>query len=78
MTVLDVIQVVDPLQRITGCPLGIKSHRKKLCAMHARLDQAVALVEEALAASTIQDLISTPQRPQPMKESRASSQLPVV
>ncbi|MCH9651001.1 MAG: Rrf2 family transcriptional regulator [Deltaproteobacteria bacterium] len=69
ITVLDVINAVDPLQRITGCPLGLKSHRHAMCAMHARLDKAAALVEETLRASTIEELLRTPERPQPMKES---------
>ncbi len=78
ITVLDVINAVDPIRRITGCPLGLESHRNTLCAMHARLDKAAGLVEETLKSSTIEDLLATPSRPRPMKESPADRSLPVV
>ena len=71
ITVLEVIQAVDPIQRIRGCPLGLESHRGRLCGMHARLDQALALVEETLGQSTIADILETPERPLPMRESPA-------
>src|SRR5262245_46906388 len=47
LTVLDVVQAVDPIRRIKSCPLGIKGH-VNLCPLHRRLDQAIALVEKAL------------------------------
>lgn len=68
ITVLEVVNTVDPIQRIEGCPLGLASHAGRLCAMHAKLDQAMSLVEQTLAESTIADLLSTPERPQPMRD----------
>lgn len=61
MTVLDVVQAVDPLKRIVRCPLGIKGH-VSLCPLHRRLDGAVALVEKALGESTIAELVAEPAR----------------
>lgn len=69
ITVLDIINAVDPIQRIKGCPLGLESHRGRLCGMHMRLDRAMKLVEETLEQSTIADILNTPERPQPMRES---------
>jgi Rrf2 family protein len=66
MTVFDVIQAVDPIQRITTCPLGIKGHGINLCPMHRRLDQAIAMVEDALKKTTIAELASSPEGPQPL------------
>jgi Rrf2 family protein len=68
LTVLDVMNAVDPMKRIDTCPLGLKTHGTNLCPMHARLNSAMSLVEEALASSTIQELKSEPGRPQPMVE----------
>src|SRR6516165_4767697 len=34
MTVLDVINAVDPLQRIERCPLGRPDHKVRMCALH--------------------------------------------
>jgi Rrf2 family protein len=59
LTVLDVVQAVDPLRRIEHCPLGIVSHQS-LCPLHRGLDNAVALVEKALGASTIAGLLAGP------------------
>ncbi len=78
ITVLDVINAVDPIQRIHGCPLGLESHQHQLCAMHARLDEAARLVEESLRNSTIAELLNTSTRPQPMKETASIRSLPVV
>lgn len=59
LTVLDIVQAVDPLKRITSCPLGLKGHLA-LCPLHRRLDNAIALVEEALQKSTIAELLAEP------------------
>jgi Rrf2 family transcriptional regulator, nitric oxide-sensitive transcriptional repressor len=61
LTVLDVVQAVDPLRRIERCPLGIKDHQS-LCPLHRRLDSAVAMVEQALGESTIAELLAEPKR----------------
>ncbi len=57
LSVLDVINAVDPFQRIVTCPLGIPSHGTHLCKLHRRLDDAIALVQQALGASTIAEMI---------------------
>jgi Rrf2 family nitric oxide-sensitive transcriptional repressor len=61
LTVLDVVQAVDPLKRIEHCPLGIPGHQS-LCPLHRRLDNAVAMVEKALGSSTIAELLAEPKR----------------
>ena len=70
LTVLEVVNAVDPLRRITTCPLGLKTHQHKLCPMHHRLDEALGLVEEALGNSIISELLSAPDRPIPLVETR--------
>lgn len=59
ITVLEVMNAVDPIKRITECPLHIPSHAVKLCKLHARLDHAIALVESALGESTIAEMLET-------------------
>jgi Rrf2 family protein len=58
VSALDVINAVDPLERISTCPLGI--HGANLCPLHRRLDKALELVEEALGASTIAEMVERP------------------
>src|SRR5690349_17460564 len=45
LTVLDVVNAVDPLKRIERCPLGLAAHGRQLCPLHRRLDEGIALVE---------------------------------
>lgn len=68
ITVLDVVNAVDPIQRIHTCPLKLKSHGTNLCPLHRSLDDAIAHVEQALAAATIADLITSPDAPMPLCE----------
>lgn len=65
-TVLDVIAAVDPIKRITSCPLGLKSHGVNLCPLHRRLDQAIELVETAFRNSTIAELVAEPTTSHPL------------
>jgi Rrf2 family protein len=61
LTVLDVVQAVDPVRRIEHCPLGIPDH-KSLCPLHARLDATAAMVEKTLGSSTIAELLTISKR----------------
>jgi Rrf2 family protein len=66
LSVWDVVQSVDPIQRIRTCPLGIKAHGTKLCPLHRRLDDALALVENAFRESTVGDLLREPGKSAPL------------
>ena len=68
ITVLDVVQAVDPLKRIEVCPLGLRGHGANLCPLHRRLDQAVASVETAFRNSSVADLLADPRGSQPLCE----------
>ncbi len=57
LTILDVINAVEPLQRITQCPLDLKSHGTNLCPLHRRLDDAMAQVETAFGGTTLAELL---------------------
>jgi Rrf2 family nitric oxide-sensitive transcriptional repressor len=58
ITVLDVLNAVDLPQRIRTCPLGLASHRDKLCPLHRKLDEAMAAAERAFREATIADVTS--------------------
>lgn len=55
LSILDVINTVDPIERIRHCPLGLQTHTS-LCPLHAELDKAYAKTEKAFAGVTIHDL----------------------
>lgn len=56
ISILDVINAVDPIQRIRECPLGIPSHGKNLCRLHKRLDESIAHVEGVFRQSSLAEL----------------------
>lgn len=60
ITILQVINAVDPIERIETCPLGLDEHSDTLCPLHKRLDDAVALIEDAFAKTTISELLQSP------------------
>ena len=66
LTVLDVVNAVDPMQRITGCPLKLATHCLQLCPMHSRLDEALATMEKTLGESTIREMMFAPNMPPPL------------
>jgi Rrf2 family transcriptional regulator, nitric oxide-sensitive transcriptional repressor len=57
MTVLDVINAVDPVQRIERCPLGRPEHQDRMCALHRRLDLGISLMEQVFGKTTIEELL---------------------
>jgi Rrf2 family nitric oxide-sensitive transcriptional repressor len=58
LTILDVINAVDPLGRITRCPLGLAAHAGNLCSLHRRLDEAMALIESLFRQTTVEQLLA--------------------
>ncbi len=66
ITVLEVVNSVDPIQRIHVCPLNLPSHGTTLCPLHRRLDDAAALVEDAFQTTTIAELLDVPRSRKPL------------
>jgi len=83
VSVLEVVNAVDPIRRITQCPLGLAAHRRELCPLHRRLDGAAAALESTLRSSRISELIgdladvTARATPAPARATRGHS-LPVV
>lgn len=55
--VLEVVNAVDPIQRIDRCPLGLAAHARSLCPLHRTLDLAYAEIERCFANATLADLV---------------------
>jgi Rrf2 family transcriptional regulator, nitric oxide-sensitive transcriptional repressor len=60
ISVLQVIEAVDPLKRIYKCPLNLEAHRDQLCPLHSRLDASMAMIQADLQQSFIADLLIRP------------------
>jgi Rrf2 family protein len=56
ITIFDVVNAVDPIRRITDCPLRNPLHTS-LCTLHQRLDSAMADVERALKEMTLAEVV---------------------
>ncbi len=66
ITILEVVNAVDPIGRIHTCPLGIAAHGTHLCPLHRRLDDALAEVETAFGATTLAEILADPSRSVPL------------
>ncbi len=60
LTILEVIQAVDPIQRIRECPLHLEAHAERLCPLHKRLDETMAMIEDAFGDSRLSELLTSP------------------
>jgi Rrf2 family protein len=59
LTVYDVVQPVDPIRRITRCPVNNPAHAGgALCPLHRRLDEAAATVERTFRETRIADIVA--------------------
>ena len=68
LTILDVVNAVDPIARITTCPLDLSSHGGRLCALHRIMDNALMEVEGAFRATTLAELLEDPNQSVPLCE----------
>ena len=57
VTVLEVVNAVDPLRRIERCPLDRPEHAGRLCALHRRLDEVIAALQDSFRETTIGSLL---------------------
>lgn len=73
ITILEVVNAVDPMQRIHSCPLGIKAHGTRLCPLHRRLDEAMVMIERAFGDTTIADVLNEPSASKPLCQVRGAA-----
>lgn len=67
LTVLDIVDAIDPFVRTHTCPPGRESHCEQLHALQRRIDDAITAVEATFACTCVNDLLSeracSPPRP---------------
>jgi Rrf2 family protein len=66
LTILDVVNAVEPVRRITTCPLGLAAHGVRLCPLHKRMDAALAAVEAAFRDTTLAEVLAEPSDSKPL------------
>jgi Rrf2 family protein len=60
VTILDVVNAVGAIVRFDTCPLGLPNHGENLCPLHRRMDEAMAMVEDAFRKSTLAEVLADP------------------
>ena len=70
LSLWDVIEVVEPIQRIHECPLDIQSHGTSLCPLHRRLDSALESIESIFRETTLAELLAEEESVTPLCEKR--------
>jgi len=58
ISMLDILNAVSPIKRIEHCPLDLEGHSSNLCPLHRRLDQAMGMVQDAFATTTLAEILS--------------------
>jgi Rrf2 family nitric oxide-sensitive transcriptional repressor len=66
LTILEVVNAVEPIERIRTCPLGLAAHGVRLCPLHSRMDRALATVETALGGTTLAEVLAEPTESVPL------------
>ena len=64
VTLLAVINAVEPIRRFHECPLGL--HGKNLCPLHRKLDDAAKMIEATFGDTTVADLNNVPRSRKPL------------
>jgi Rrf2 family nitric oxide-sensitive transcriptional repressor len=57
ITMLDVINAIDPIERIRDCPLKLENHSGRLCPLHSRLDDAACSMIDRFSGITLHDML---------------------
>lgn len=58
LNMMDILNAVSPYKRIETCPLDMEGHSSDLCPLHRRLDQAMAMVQNAFEGTTLAEILS--------------------
>ncbi len=66
ISLLDVVNAVDPVKRILTCPLNLPCHGPQLCPLHQRLDDAICQVEDSFRSTNLAELLEVPQHRKPL------------
>jgi Rrf2 family protein len=77
LTILEVVNAVDPIGRIQSCPLELKAHGVKLCPLHRRVDQALAMVEDAFRNTTLAEVLAEPTESVPLCDVLTAPRVPL-
>jgi Rrf2 family transcriptional regulator, nitric oxide-sensitive transcriptional repressor len=77
VTLIQVVNAVDKVERIASCPLGLSEHGTNLCPLHRISDKAAEAVIEILGGTTLQDLVDDKNASKPLCDAETIAKLTV-
>ncbi len=77
ISLLEVVQAVADVKRITSCPLGLSNHGPNLCPLHRRVDAAAKAVIDLYGSVNLQQLVDDPSMTKPLCDEQTTAQLTV-
>ena len=57
ITILEVVNAVEPIRRIRTGPLSLEGHGPRLCPLHRKMDEALVMMERPFAGTRLSDLL---------------------
>ena len=66
LSILEVVNAVDPICRIHECPLGLASHGVRLCPLHKRMDAVLEQTENTFRTTTLAEILAEPSESIPL------------
>lgn len=66
LTLLEIINAVDPIRRFHECPLGLPTHADDLCPLHQCLDEGARMLEKFFGDTTVSALLNVPTEKKPL------------
>ena len=78
ITLLEVINAIDPIERIHACPLGLENHAGALCPLHRRLDDASRTLIEMFEGVTLLDILTESGANRPLCDEHMTSRVEVT
>lgn len=58
ITMLEIINAIDPIERIKTCPLDLENHSGALCPLHRRLDIAAKTLIDQFSGTSLEDILT--------------------
>ncbi|MEM9065004.1 MAG: Rrf2 family transcriptional regulator [Planctomycetota bacterium] len=75
ISLLDVIESVDKVERIKTCPLDLPNHGSTLCTLHKKMDEVAATVIDLFGSMSLEDLVTESAPSLPLCDAKMTQQL---
>ncbi len=76
LSMLEIINAVDPIRRFDECPLGVPTHGCNLCPLHQQLEDAAQVLEDRFSSTSMADLLDVPGPNKPLCRFPGASETP--